>query len=106
MLLVRTSVMLQTKMIKRMENYLFEAASAIVMALAAGMVALWKSNQASLQDRIAHTERKLGSCEEQHREAMQSIVTLSQRVGNLEGFAQRKHGDFLRSDRKNSNLES
>ena len=80
-------------------------ATAIVVALSGGMIVLWRNNQASLQDRIAHTERKLGSCETQHREAMQSIVTLSQRVGNLEGFAQRKHGDFLRNDEHNASKE-
>jgi hypothetical protein len=68
----------------------------MVLSLSTGMVILWRNNQESLNDRILHTEEQLQSCEEQHKEAVDAIVVLSERVGNLEGFAQRKHGDFLR----------
>jgi len=85
------------------ELEVIEIASAMVIALAGGMVILWKGHNAleakhvsSLNNRIQHTEDKLANCEEQHLEAMQSIIFLSERVGNLEGFAQQKHGDFIR----------
>lgn len=73
-------------------------ASAMVIALSGGMVVLWRNNQASLKDRIDHTAQQLVNCEKHHRDAMQIIVTLNKRVANLEGFAQRKHGDFVRKD--------
>ncbi len=61
--------------------------TSIVVAMAAGMVMLWKSNQASLASRIKHTEDKLDKCEEHHQQALDSIVILAERVGNLEGYA-------------------
>lgn len=76
-------------MIDRMENYLFETASAIVMALAAGIVALWKTNQITMSQRIEHAEQKLDECEANHKEANATLIKLSERVGNLEGAANR-----------------
>jgi len=73
-------------------------ATAIVMSLAAGMVVLWRGHSAHLNKQIFHTQEQLANCEKHHREAMKVIIQLNKRVGNLEGFAQRKHGDFLRTD--------
>jgi len=83
-------------MVVSMEVDVVGIATAMVLSLSAGMVILWRNNQESLNDRILHTEEQLQNCEEQHKEAVDAIVVLSERVGNLEGFAQRKHGDFLR----------
>jgi len=76
-------------MIKAMEDNLLEVASAIVMALAAGMVALWKTNQMTMSQRIEHAEQKLDECEANHKEANATLIKLSERVGNLEGAANR-----------------
>jgi len=79
-------------MIKPMESSFFEAAYAIVAGLVLGIVALWKTNHATMSQRIAHAERKLAECESQHKEATDQLIELSERVGNLEAHYQMQKG--------------
>ena len=64
--------------------------TSIVVTMAAGMVMLWKNNQATLASRIKHAEDKLNKCEHHHHAAMELIIELSERIGKLEGRAARK----------------
>lgn len=64
-------------------------ATSIVVGLAGVIVILWRHDKSFVRDRITQTEAKLDKCEKHHKEATDSIIRLSQRVGNLEGYAQR-----------------
>jgi len=42
-----------------------------------------------MSQRIEHAEQKLDECEANHKEANATLIKLSERVGNLEGAANR-----------------
>ena len=68
-------------------------ATSMVAGLAGVIVILWRNEESFVKDRIAQTEAKLEKCEKHHKEATDSIIRLSERVGNLEGYAKRIRGE-------------
>ena len=68
-------------------------ATSMVAGLAGVIVILWRNEKSFVKDRIAQTEAKLEKCEKHHKEATDSIIRLSERVGNLEGYAKRIRGE-------------